>query len=163
MSHEVPDWPDTSEAGKDIYANCEDNAWWLETLDEKAEDLKGCRIGRRIFYHNHNGTKFIVETHNPYNYEGIEIDEYLSETHYLQVQQHQHELKMLEEQINANRDNTSSIEASLNNIEENTQWLRDLTPISNASQDGFRSLAVELCGIARSLDNVQDRLADLHT
>ena len=73
----------------DLYAEEEWNDGWLESLDERAEELNGARIGRRIFCYNHNRTKFIVEVWNPFNYEDYDIEEYISEAHYLQIQQQQ--------------------------------------------------------------------------
>ena len=57
------EWP----TDPDLYAEEEWNEGWLESLDERAEELNGARIGRRIFCYNHNRTKFIVEVWNPFN------------------------------------------------------------------------------------------------
>ena len=113
---------------------------WLESLEQRAHKMKGRRVGRRVFYESYSGA-FIEEIHNPFSYEDFAVKEYLSEAHYLQVQQQQHEVKLHEEQIAVRRTLVEDTNEYLRMIEDRLDYYSSDLP--------------------KLLDRIADRLADL--
>ena len=85
-----------TEADMDRMFDNGDNFDFQQELYEHAEFLEGTLIGRRIFRQESN--KLLVLTYTPFSrdVDDFQADEYLSEAHYLQVQQQKHELSLLQ-------------------------------------------------------------------
>ena len=140
-------WPSAEEVIKEEYQE-----GFREDLDRRAAEVRGFRISHRIFYQHPSEPKYVVETHNPFNwYDGWETDEYLSQEHYLQVERLKHEDKRMNDVMDAIEQHAENIVDALETVSGSVDEIsKNCTPLEYIPD------------VAKQLDRIGERLADLH-